>query len=180
MKTVTVKIEGISPILLHSSIGMVRMSAKKKTIPTPEEEAKKGCYFLPDEKTLGFPTVNFVQSILKVGRSVKVGKKYVGPYLAGCVVPAEEMASFNTKEYDIDTRRVVVQRQGILRSRAKLPSWALTFQLAVDEKNLLDGFGVDDLPGIISEAGTRVGIGDYRPEKGGPYGRFKLVSFQVC
>lgn len=179
MKTVEIKIQGTSPILLHSPAGMVRQSVGKKRIPTPEEEAATSRYLMPDGETLAFPTYNFVQSLLKATSGMKIGKKSVVPYFAGCVTPAEELASFGTKEYKIDTRRAIVQRQGILRSRAKVTDWTLTFKLMVDIDNFPDGFAVKDLEGIVEEAGLRVGIGDFRPACRGSFGRFQLASLKV-
>jgi hypothetical protein len=180
MKTAVVTIEGTSPILLHSPSGMQgRAKAGKKVIPTPEEEAAKARYLIPGTQMLAFPTYNFTQSILIAGRSVKVGKKYIGAYLAGCVTPAEEFASFETEKYEIDIRRAVIQRQGVMRARPRLNNWALTFKLNLDVENFLDGFTAEDLQPIIEEAGSRVGIGDFRPAKGGPFGRFKLISFNL-
>ena len=135
---------------------------------------------MPDEKTLGFPTYNFVRALIGGCSRVKVGKIFISSYVAGCVVPAEEMASFGTSEYKIDTRRAVVQRQGVLRSRARLDKWKLTFVLQVDEANLPDGMGIEDLRGPIQEAGNRLGLGDFRPQCKGPYGRFVLTDFRVC
>ena len=66
---------------------------------------------------------------------------------------------------------VVVQRSRVLRTRAKFDCpWQATFLLDID-------------PNLVSEqmlaawceiAGQRIGIGDWRPEKSGHYGRFRL------
>jgi hypothetical protein len=33
------------------------------------------------------------------------------------------------------------------------------------------------VPDIFAEAGRRVGIGDFRPERKGPFGKFQVVEF---
>ena len=66
---------------------------------------------------------------------------------------------------------VVVQRSRVLRTRAKfdLP-WQATFLLDIDP-DLVDA---QKLAAWCEIAGQRIGIGDWRPEKSGHYGRFSL------
>jgi hypothetical protein len=179
MRAFEVKIEGTSPILFHNPAGMARRGAVKKgasSIPTPEEEAKASCYWLPDGSSLMFPGDNIQAAMLRVASNYKANKKALTPFVAGSVVVEPEHVPFNTKDYLIDTRRAVVQRQGILRSRAKLPVWKLIFTLLVD-----DDFPVrelDILKQMLDEAGRRVGIGDFRPEKRGRFGKFVVTKFQ--
>ena len=68
---------------------------------------------------------------------------------------------------------VVVQRSRILRTRAKfeLP-WSATFTVEVYD----DEVGKDQLERWLAIAGRSIGLGNWRPEKSGPYGRFELTS----
>ena len=68
---------------------------------------------------------------------------------------------------------VVVQRQRILRTRAKfdLP-WGCRFALDCDDK-LIDQ---QQLESWLDIAGRCIGLGDWRPEKSGDFGRFETVS----
>ena len=66
---------------------------------------------------------------------------------------------------------VVVQRQRIIRTRAMfdLP-WSLTYVLDCDDE-LVDK---SQLETWLDIAGRRIGLGDWRPEKSGDYGRFEV------
>ena len=64
---------------------------------------------------------------------------------------------------------VVVQRNRILRTRAKFDEWACTFMLDCDDE-LVDK---EQLESWLDIAGRRIGLGDWRPEKSGTYGRFE-------
>ena len=64
---------------------------------------------------------------------------------------------------------VVVQRNRILRTRAKFDEWACTFTLDCDDE-LVDK---EQLESWLDIAGRRIGLGDWRPEKSGTYGRFE-------
>ena len=64
---------------------------------------------------------------------------------------------------------VVVQRNRVLRTRAKFDDWSCAFTLDCDDE-LVDK---DQLEAWLDIAGRRIGLGDWRPEKSGTYGRFE-------
>ena len=70
---------------------------------------------------------------------------------------------------------MVVQRQRILRTRAMFDvPWGCRFTLDCDdelvEKQMLERW--------LDIAGRRIGLGDWRPEKSGDYGRFETVRIE--
>ena len=68
---------------------------------------------------------------------------------------------------------VVVGRSRILRTRALFePPWAVEFRLDTDPE-LIDE---NKLRAWMDIAGRRIGLGDWRPEKSGHHGRFRLNS----
>ena len=72
------------------------------------------------------------------------------------------------------TTPVVVQRNKIHRTRAKFDEWGCTFTVDVDPE-LVDE---SQLHQWLDIAGRRIGIGDWRPEKSGVYGRFAVEKIQ--
>lgn len=71
---------------------------------------------------------------------------------------------------------VVVQRSRLPRTRAKFdPPWSLKFRLDCDDE-LVDK---EQLDTWLDIAGRRIGLGDWRPEKSGDYGRFEVASVQA-
>lgn len=71
---------------------------------------------------------------------------------------------------------VVVQRNRILRTRAKFDTpWSCEFDLDCDDELISEQF----LSQWLDIAGRRIGLGDWRPEKSGEYGRFKTVSIMA-
>lgn len=73
------------------------------------------------------------------------------------------------EEY-VDTRSVVVSRARVMRCRPKFRRWAIDFELMFDSEII----NKDELIQIMVTGGNIVGIGDYRPEKGGEFGRFAV------
>ena len=71
------------------------------------------------------------------------------------------------------TAPVVVQRNRVLRTRAKFDvPWSVVANMDVDV-DLVDAMKIEAWLGI---AGSRIGLGDWRPEKSGVYGRFEVVD----
>lgn len=60
------------------------------------------------------------------------------------------------------------------RTRAKFDEWSVTFRVDIDSE-LVDA---DQLELWLDIAGRRIGLGDWRPEKSGIYGRFETVSIE--
>ena len=83
---------------------------------------------------------------------------------------AEELAK--TVQF---TTGVVVQRSRILRTRAKFDDWGVTFTIEADDE-LVDR---EQLVTWLDIAGRRIGLGDWRPERSGHYGRFEVESIEA-
>jgi hypothetical protein len=41
------------------------------------------------------------------------------------------------------------------------------------------GMSAELVRNLIDDAGSKVGIGDFRPERKGPFGRFKVTSWKI-
>lgn len=102
-------------------------------------------------------------------------------YRAG-VVPLTELAPIypvNTPDrpatdWDyLDSQRVMVQRQGVTRTRpAFLAGWTATIQLAVLTPEYIPPSALHE---VLTMAGRLVGVGDFRPT----YGRFMVTRYDV-
>ena len=62
----------------------------------------------------------------------------------------------------------------IMRYRPRFNEWGARFDLLLDD-NALDAEMAHQL---LNEAGQSIGIGDFRPEKRGPFGTFRVVRFE--
>ena len=69
---------------------------------------------------------------------------------------------------------VVIQRNRVMKTRAMFDEWSVTFRLDTDPE-LVDE---TQLAAWLDIAGRRIGLGDWRPEKSGKYGRFETVSIR--
>jgi hypothetical protein len=147
----------------------------KKKIPTPEEEADRGVY--RDEKGIYLPAVAFQRAMIRACSGKKVGKTSAKSVVSGAVLIVQEkcyLVDPRTKKpltkWEVDIRRVVVQgRDAIMRSRPLFPVWATRVSFEINT----DYVAPAALDPIMTEAGIMVGVGDYRPEHTGPFGRFE-------
>jgi len=185
-KKMSFMITGKSALLCHNPAAMEQpkdkgKATKGKAIYDPVVEAEAGLYI--DDGKCCFPGIGVRNSIIKAAGDWKPlsGKKRgsLTTTVAHIIVEPEMIPIIDAKgkpmkSYDIDRRRAVVQRQGIIRSRPKFSNWHLRFDIVYDA----DIIPMDDnatremFTGLLNDAGKRVGIGDYRPAKTGWFGMF--------
>ena len=94
-------------------------------------------------------------------------------YKAG-VVPLTILASTGKTAWDYeDTRRVVIQRAGVNRTRPALKQgWKAEFEFLILTPEYIAPM---DLHSVMTQAGVLVGLADFRPT----FGRFAITSFEV-
>lgn len=184
-------IAGVTPILMHNPAGSMGApkgaGMSRKTIPTPEVEAEAGTYRLPSGD-LCMPAVGIRNSILRAATGSRIGKTSAKMVLSGAIMLMDEFVPIvdgegdPIDEYVIDSRRAVIQRAGIIRSRPKVePPWGIVGTFHITDGHTADGelepiVGDGAITDALERAGQTVGIGDYRPEKNGWFGKFDVVS----
>lgn len=181
-----VSIVGRTPLLTHNPAMMGKsVSGPKgeKYIPTPEEESESGLY--KQNGHFCFPGIGIRNSYVLASGAWKVKlpgssrKMSSRSIMATTMVEPELVPILDPdtgealKEYTIDTRRAVIQRQGILRSRPRFNRWRMDFEIVYDDTTLSQEV-IEQLIPVIDDAGRRIGVGDYRPNKSGWFGTFQI------
>ena len=79
------------------------------------------------------------------------------------------------KDFEVDARPVTIPatKGRIMRYRPRFDCWGAKFSLLIDDNVL----ALETAHQLLNEAGQSVGIGDFRPEKRGPFGRFRVTNF---
>ena len=182
MKTIKVSIEGTSPLLMNR-YNVERELQRMKGIRNlnksydSEVEAEQAAYWTTSgKKELCIPANCLYTSLLNASSFHKIGKRSAKGILAGSIRVLPDEIKLGTSKYEIDTRPVVIARSRVLKSRAKLNTWKCSFDLAYNEKLITSPQVIKE---ILSEAGERVGLLDFRPQKGGWFGTFKITKFQI-
>lgn len=186
MKTVTVKIDGVSPILINrfkENDEQPKPVKKhgKRDYGTPRQQAEQTAYRDGEDGKLWVPWSWISGAIATVASDYKIAgsRKSVKSVSGGAITLTDEKIYFaegyELKDIEIDSRPCVVQRARIMRHRARLESWSLEFSVEIDDTIL----GLDEVQAILSDAGRRSGLGDYRVAKGGPFGKFMVTKWEV-
>lgn len=180
MKKLQVKIIGLQPgILFHRMSKEMEdklAGAKNNKIREEIERNNVSLYiYFDSEGRPAIPSTYIINAMKNAaaefqikGRGKKTYKKLVG---AGLIAIEPDMIPLNApKGWKIDSRPVVVQKARIMRHRPLFPEWSAEFTIYYDEQQFTENIVKE----ILENAGAFVGIGDYRPERGGPFGRFKV------
>jgi len=180
MNHISFQITGESPLLMHSPAGMRPRtdSLGKKSIPTPDEEAASYVDRLPDGG-LFIRTMGFRMGVLYAATGRRIGKRSAPSVVSAALFTTQAQSPLVHPEsgkaitdYVVDIQRAVVQRQGIMRARPRIDEWACQVGFAYDADFLT--------PEWISElmvlAGKISGMGDYRPQKKGTFGRYRVAT----
>ena len=180
MKKIAVTIEGISELMMHNPESMGQTMSGKKSIPEPAVEAAASRYLMPDGKTLCLYSDHIHRCLMLASKGFRLAARQpLMPYISGSIEILPERISLGTVKYVVDVRRVVIQGKGVRRARAKVWPWKATFELHYDE----EVFRQDFMDKVIRDqvfltAGRAIGLLEYRPAKGGKFGRFRVIKWE--
>jgi len=186
MKIINVKIKGVTSLLQQRFNETAEASGSTRRVlvdrGTPREEAEKVCYRDKDGKFY-FPGA----AIGRLLREAGAGHKLKGSRRsARFVVPAAVLVMDDTiricngdgqpaKDFEVDSRPVVIPstKGRVMRHRPRFDQWSASFTVRINETIL----PIDFVQRLLTEGGEQIGIGDFRPEKGGPFGTFNVVEW---
>ncbi len=179
MKKIIVQIKGLTPLLMHSPKAMIDALTESKTVQKTEvydikKDAEKGAY-RKKSRELYVPNTAIKGCIVGAAAYKKFGKYAARPIIAGGVFIPEEEIGLGTKTYEIDLRTVVIQRARVVKARPKLINWTLNFELLYNENLIADH---NEIRKVLIDAGQRVGLLDFRPQKLGSFGMFEVTKWQ--
>ena len=176
IQKVDVGIKGVYAILMHRFPLEPVLAIEKKT---PEEQCEIAAY-RTTKGELFIPGVNLQRAFIAGATFSKgKGRATLQKPVAACVFVTPEHLILDPQEYNIDSRAVVVPatKGRIVRHRPRVEEgWTLEFTLEFDDALLME----KQLRTVIDDTGSLVGIGDFRPEKKGPFGRFMVTKWETC
>lgn len=173
MKSVQCEIKGLSPLLMNR-FPMEPVEGLSKKLP--REQTEVSAYRMPDTGELYIPGVAMHRSMVNAAVYSKgKGRSSLKKIAACCIFVTPEYLLLGTSEYVIDARPVVIPatKGRVIKYRPRLDSWSVKFSIDYDD-TLLKANEVRD---IVDNAGKRVGLLDFRPERFGPFGRFIVTSW---
>ena len=171
---ITCTIKGISPILMHRfPLDPVEGIAKM----SPEQQAEIASYRDEATKQLYIPAMNLQRALVSAARFSKgKGRGSLQTEVCACVFVSPESLMLGVTKFVVDRRSVVVPatKGRIVAYRPRLDQWQVTFDLEYDHTLLSE----KQIRKIVDDAGSRIGVLDFRPEKKGPFGRFVVTNWK--
>ena len=192
------RIEGISPLIMHSAAGIdpllsiniekSEITRKRGSNRTAADDARLreletiGSFWLDSNERPTIPAAA-IRAVTETGAR----KLKQGPMVREGLVVTETSFEYDETKYGTTlaklskstqhTVSVVVQRNRIMRTRAMfdLP-WACEFEIDGDDELI----STEHLERWLDIGGRRIGLGDWRPEKSGTFGRFTLVGIEAA
>ena len=137
--------------------------------------------YLDENNKFYIPSEHIRQSLIEAGRYIKAkvgnSKKSIANIVAGMfTVDEEKIYNFSKENYEIDKRSAVNHNNNarVMVLRPKWNNWSCKFTLTIDNDTITE----DTIRDLITYSGAYVGIGSYRPQHKGLYGRFELKSLK--
>ncbi len=187
-RKVTFEFTGTSPLLMANgeaqefTDGGVKGPKKKRS---PKEEMEALCYREKDGSLYFLPQA-FRESMLKACKGMKVGARGLEGVLLGCVFATDDRTPVLNPKSGRPIKAYEEFKSRVVNHNTNPPTALIAFRPMVREWKCVCTFDIDDeyvedvglILTLFDKAGRTVGVGAWRPEKRGRFGRYsvKLVN----
>jgi hypothetical protein len=179
VETVHIEVVGTAPLICHRWSEkakkqildkQTRAASKAKQPKNPDKDFEDSLYPHPDGG-YGFPSVAFKAAAVRAGTYSDMKMTF----LRGAFHVTGELVKI---QGDATMREDMVRlpsRVADIRHRGEFKDWSATIALQVNTSSL----SVEQLANLFLIAGFAVGVGEWRPERNGQYGRFEVGGIQT-
>lgn len=181
METYDVTIEGTTPLLFNRFIeASIASETKKRPGATKKKDIEDKLYKTPKGK-IYTPSTHLRGALINASKQFKIKGKSRSTYskLVGSSIEInpDTIVHKIQKWNDFSVSAVNPNTRGrVLVSRPKMDKWSLDFTLTFPENDI----PIEVMKNILDYAGQYVGIGDWRPDKKGKYGKFMVTRFELA
>lgn len=191
MATLTLKVIGATPMLMHSDrfadpldpltkAHKALTSKRKKTDDDHEAIARSeyiGGLYYDDVNGVHVPGANFKSCLVEAAKLNKLGTEFKRSLLVidECIPlqydgPKTPETLANDPRFVL-AKSVKVGTARLMRHRPRFPAgWSFVASIEYDESRI----DPSELQTVLANAGRYIGLGDWRPATGGTYGRFTV------
>lgn len=180
---VKIKVKGLSPLIMHrwdekakkQMLDKQMKKSVKKEAKDPKQQYESSVYWM-DGGTVGFPADGFKKAMVRGAKQLgltmtdmRTGFFVHGEYsqkedrelvpIYGSVSMREDMVRIANNTSDI-------------RYRGQVNNWEATLNISYN--SVVVSF--DQIVNMLEAAGYGVGVGEWRPERDGIFGRFEVVT----
>lgn len=184
---IEMKIEGVTPLLQNrftdeaaQKISSGSSSTLQGQRPPPREQAEAKVYVDSRGKPV-LPSPNLLACLVAAGQFIKAGRSKVSTTRSS-LVPAgisivETELPITPGKWEVDSRPVVIPATGgrVMAHRPRFDVWSVACTLDVDTELFAERLVRE----LVDIGGKRVGLGDFRPARRGPFGRFVVTHWRL-
>lgn len=176
IQTIEIRLVGDSPLICHAwsqkaKQEMLDKQMKKaksaKEAKDPERCYRESMYYLPDNKTPGFPSVAFKNAAVDACSHVEGVTKVEARgafHIVGDMVKLEGKPSMRE-----DMVRIGMGTADI-RHRAEFRQWSVKITVRFNANVL----SAEQIVNLFNTAGFAIGVGEWRPQRDGSFGMFHV------
>lgn len=173
----SIELNGASPLLQNRFTGADEIGTKttKRKVETTKENKVEDTIYMTSDGKIYQPSDSIKQALIEAGKAFKKGKSNLSKTFASFVLVEPEAIIHSNQKWMTDRRAVVIPstRGRVMRNRARIEKWKLKFEITILDDSEIDEKTLHD---ALDYAGHYIGIGDYRPQKKGMFGRFITSS----
>lgn len=177
IETIEVDVYGLTPHIQHNwskkTITMIadkqqgKKKAKEREPKNPQAEFEGAMHKLPDGR-FGFPAGGFKKAMVRAAKHIEGLTMVDAQTMFNIVDDAEGLVALSVNEPQMREDPVKVQMTTDLRYRPAFEMWAAKIRIRYNAAQMSQSAVVS----LLERAGNFVGIGEWRPEKGGIFGTF--------
>lgn len=187
MLSIRVEIEGVTPLLMNRFTDEAQRKASSGNNValvgdrgTAREQAEPKLY-TDESGNIGIPQPNLFRCIMDAGKYFKAGRSKVttqkSSLIPACLTIEQVFMPLTFDgDWQVDTRPVRIPATGgrILAHRPMFEKWGLQFEAELDTSIIGEAMFRE----IVDAAGKRIGLGDFRPDTKGPFGKFVVTEWE--
>lgn len=176
VQRIQLRLRGTSPLIVHRWSEkakkemldkQMKRAGRGKEAKDPERDYREALY-VREDGSYGFPAVAFKAAAVRAGTYCDMKMTF----LRGAFHVEGELVQI---EGDPKMREDMV-RVGVgtadIRYRPEFPTWTATLNVVYNARAIT----VEQIVNLFNIAGFAVGVGEWRPEKDGQYGRFEVAA----
>lgn len=176
IETISFMLVGDSPLIVHAwsekaKRQMLEKQMKKATGPKEAKDPEadyQACFYRTETGGYGFPAIGVKAAMISACRFADL-KMTVAR--GAFHIDAEMLSVIGEPQMREDMVRVGMGTADI-RYRPEFVSWRIPVTLKINSSAI----SPEQVANLLNIAGFGVGIGEWRPEKNGQYGRFHVAS----
>lgn len=191
MSLYKVSLQGQSPLLMNrfTEEAAAKVSAGTSVAMTtgsrglPREQAEPRLYLSANGAPM-IPGPNVFAGLVSAGKFIKAGRRQLTTGTSSLIPAGMQIVETECRienpfggkvGWEVDSRSVVIPatRGRVMCHRPRFDAWKISFSIETDDTM----FDEKITRALVENLCTKIGLGDFRPDRKGPFGRSMIVDW---